>query len=78
MLVTCFMLDSSLAYSSTLKMKVTFCSKTSIDFQRRTRRYIPEDSAFHNHCCENFKSYLRHVHSHQSMSYFRLQGKKQT
>jgi hypothetical protein len=27
--------------------------ETSVDFQRTTRRYIPEDSTHHNHCCEN-------------------------
>jgi hypothetical protein len=27
-------------------------SETSIDFQRATRRYIPEDSTLHNHRCE--------------------------
>jgi hypothetical protein len=36
------MLVSSLAYSSTLNIKA--CSpKTSVDFQRTTRRYIPEE-----------------------------------
>jgi hypothetical protein len=25
----------------------------SIDFQRTTRRYIPEDNTLHNHRCEN-------------------------
>jgi hypothetical protein len=34
---------SCLAYSSTLKMKATWSSETSVDFQRTTRRYIPED-----------------------------------
>jgi hypothetical protein len=37
-LVFCF------TYSSTLKMEATFSSKTSVDFQRTTRPYIPEDS----------------------------------
>jgi hypothetical protein len=32
-------------------------SETSVDFQRTTRRYIPEDSTLHNHCCENLKTY---------------------
>jgi hypothetical protein len=31
-----------LAYSSTLKMEVTSSSETSFNFQRPTRRYIPE------------------------------------
>jgi hypothetical protein len=33
------------------------CSETSVDFQRTTRRYIPEDGTLHNHRCENLKSY---------------------
>jgi hypothetical protein len=28
----------------------------SVDFQRNTRLYIPEDSTLHNHHCENLKS----------------------
>jgi hypothetical protein len=35
-------LVSCLAYSSTLKMEATCSSETSVDFQRTTRRYIPE------------------------------------
>jgi hypothetical protein len=27
-----------------LKMEAIYCSETSVDFQRTTRRYIPEDS----------------------------------
>jgi hypothetical protein len=34
-----------------------FLSATSVDFQRTTRRYIPEDDTLHNHRCENLKSY---------------------
>jgi hypothetical protein len=33
------------AYSSTLKMGATCSSVTSVDFQRTTRRYIPEESS---------------------------------
>jgi hypothetical protein len=33
--------------SLTLKMEVTFSSETSINFQRNTRRYIPEDRMLH-------------------------------
>jgi hypothetical protein len=33
-------------------------SETSVDFQRTTRRYIPEDSTLHNYRCENLKSYM--------------------
>jgi hypothetical protein len=33
---------------STLKMEATYSSETSVDFQRTTRRYIPEDSTVRN------------------------------
>jgi hypothetical protein len=42
------MLDSCLAYSLRLKMEATCSSETSNDFQRTTRRYIPEDRTLHN------------------------------
>jgi hypothetical protein len=29
------------------------CSETSVDFQRTTRRYIPDDTSLHNHRGEN-------------------------
>jgi hypothetical protein len=38
--------SSSLAYSSTLKMKAACSSETSVDFQQTTRRYIPEEKLF--------------------------------
>jgi hypothetical protein len=32
-------------------------SETSVDLQRTTRHYMPEDSStLHNHCCENLIS----------------------
>jgi hypothetical protein len=31
--------------------------KTSVDFHRTTRRYIPEDRTLHNHRYKNLKSY---------------------
>jgi hypothetical protein len=34
-------------------------SETSVDFERITRRYIPEDRTLHNHRCENLKSHFR-------------------
>jgi hypothetical protein len=37
-------------------MEAIYSSETSFDFQRTTRRYIPEDSTLHNHRCENLKS----------------------
>jgi hypothetical protein len=50
------------AYSSTLKMEATCSSRTSADFRQTTQRYVPEDTIFHNHLCENFKSYRRTLH----------------
>jgi hypothetical protein len=38
-----FMLVSCLAYSTTLEIEVALYSETSIDFERTTWRYIPED-----------------------------------
>jgi hypothetical protein len=55
-LATCFTLVSFLAYSSTLKMEATCSSEMSLDFQRTTRCYIPEDRTLHNHRCENLRS----------------------
>jgi hypothetical protein len=40
-----FTLVSFSAYSLTLKMKAICSSETSVNFQRTTLRYIPEDSA---------------------------------
>jgi hypothetical protein len=53
-----FTLVSCSAYSSTLKMEAVYYSETSVDFQRTTRRYIPEDGTLHNHRCKNLKSYI--------------------
>jgi hypothetical protein len=39
-------------------MEAIYSSETSVNIQRTTRRYIPEDSTFNNHRCENLKSYL--------------------
>jgi hypothetical protein len=44
--------------SSTLNMEATCSSETTVDFQRTTRNYIPEDRILHNHRCEDLKSYL--------------------
>jgi hypothetical protein len=46
-LATCFMLGSSLAYSSTLTMEATYSSETSVDFERITRRYISKERTVH-------------------------------
>jgi hypothetical protein len=41
-----YLLDASfLSYSSTLKMEVTYCSETLVNFQRTTHRYIPDDAS---------------------------------
>jgi hypothetical protein len=47
LLAVCSMLISCLAYSSTMKMEATCYSETLVDFQRKTRRYIPEDMTNH-------------------------------
>jgi hypothetical protein len=44
-------------FSSTLKMKATCSSETSVDFQGTTWRYTPEDITLHNHSSENLSSY---------------------
>jgi hypothetical protein len=36
-------------------MEAICSSETSVDFQRTTQRYIPEDITLHNHRCENLK-----------------------
>jgi hypothetical protein len=40
------------------EMKATCSNETFVDFQRITRRHIPEYRILHNHCCENLKSYI--------------------
>jgi hypothetical protein len=54
-------LVSCSAYSSALKMDEIYSSETSIDFQRITRRYIPEDSTVHNYRFENLKSHMLYI-----------------
>jgi hypothetical protein len=39
-------------------MEAICSSETSVDTQRTTRRYIPEDDTLHNHRYENLKSYI--------------------
>jgi hypothetical protein len=43
---------------STLNIGAIFSTETSVEFKQTTRHYIPEDSTFHNHRCENLKSYI--------------------
>jgi hypothetical protein len=38
-------------------MKAICSSETSVDFQRTTRRDIPEDCTLHNPLCQDLKSY---------------------
>jgi hypothetical protein len=38
-------------------MKATCSSEMSVDFQRTTCCYIPEDNTLHNHSCEDLKPY---------------------
>jgi hypothetical protein len=49
LLAACFTLDYCLAYYPNLKMEATRSFKTSLDFHRTARRYIPEDRIIHNH-----------------------------
>jgi hypothetical protein len=53
-----FMLVFCLAYSSTLKLDVTYSSKTSVEFKRNIQRYIADDRTLHNHRCKSLKSYV--------------------
>jgi hypothetical protein len=48
---------SCLAYSSNLKLESICFSETSVDFQRTTRHYIPEDRLLHNYRCANLEAY---------------------
>jgi hypothetical protein len=49
-LAPAFTLASGSDYSSTLTMEAKYSSETSIDFQRTTCRYVPEDSStLHNY-----------------------------
>jgi hypothetical protein len=43
-------------------MEAICSSETSFDFQRTTRRDIPEARTLHNHLCENLKSSKYGVH----------------
>jgi hypothetical protein len=41
-----------------------YVSVTSVDFQRTTQCYIPEDSSLHNHQCRNLKYYKLIYYTH--------------
>jgi hypothetical protein len=62
------------AYSSTLKMEAICYSEMSVDFQRTTRRYIPEDRTIYNHRCENLKSCICFSCLYSSGCYHRGRG----
>jgi hypothetical protein len=51
------MLPSSESMTKALKMETICSPETSVDFQRTTRLYVPEDSTLHNHSCENLRSW---------------------
>jgi hypothetical protein len=57
-IVACFMMGSCLVDCRTLKMEATYSSETSVNFQRTTRSFIPEDRTLHNRLCEKLKSYI--------------------
>jgi hypothetical protein len=42
-------------------MEATFSSETSVDFQRTTQRYNPEESTLRNHRRKNFESYMNGI-----------------
>jgi hypothetical protein len=43
-------------------MEAICSSETSVDTQRATRRYIPEDGTLHDHRCENLKSDIYRIY----------------
>jgi hypothetical protein len=51
-----FTLVSCLVYHSVLKMEATCSSETSVDFQRTTRRNVPEDRTLRVPCSIYFSS----------------------
>jgi hypothetical protein len=70
---------------STLKMEAICSSEMSVDTQRTTLSYIPEDGTLQyifgtlqNHCCENLKSYEKCTTLYSSILYIRIRlGKVQ-
>jgi hypothetical protein len=58
LLAYCFMLVFYLIYPSTPMMGTICSSKTSVGFQRTTRRYVSKDRNPHNHRYQNFISYV--------------------
>jgi hypothetical protein len=52
----------------TLMLEATCSSETSVDFQRTTRRYIPEDRTLHKPRCKNLRCYNELTSPQQSLS----------
>jgi hypothetical protein len=42
-------------------MEAAYSSETSVEFQRTTRHYIPQDWTLRNDRSDNLKSYLRQI-----------------
>jgi hypothetical protein len=60
-LAICFHVSCS-AYSSTLKIESICSSESTVDIQRTTQHYIPEDRTLHSHHCgKNFRFSRQHV-----------------
>lgn len=59
--VTCFHASFLLDLLSILKMEAIFSLEASVDFQRTTRRYSPEDGTIHKHSYKNLKSGLFNI-----------------
>jgi hypothetical protein len=55
-------------------MEATCSYETSVDTQRTTRRYIPEDGALHNHRCEILKFYIIFLNGIQMFSPYYAQN----
>jgi hypothetical protein len=44
-----------------MEMEAKLSFETTVDFQRTTQRYIPEDRTLHNHRCDNLKPLYRYL-----------------
>jgi hypothetical protein len=42
-------------------MEATYSLETSVDFQRTTQRYIPEDKTLHKYRCEDHESIWTYI-----------------
>jgi hypothetical protein len=54
------------------RWQATCSSETSVDFQRTTRRYIPDNRALHNHRCEKLKSNKNYINQKHLTSITRI------